>query len=124
MKNENISDCFCGKFPTIIEITEDKKMVIRCQKCQTRTSPNQTEGEAIKEWNFIQRIRAKMKLNENRDRFIKIQDAEVCLAESPDLASLVCSFGSYPPSMRKEALRKIASFCVGFVEEKLKDGVR
>ena len=63
-------------------------------------------------------------MNENRDRFIKIQDAEVCLAESPDLASLVCSFGSFPPSMRKEALRKIASFCFGFVEEKLKDGVR
>jgi hypothetical protein len=62
-------------------------------------------------------------LEEDRDRFIRVQDAEVCLAESPDLESMVCSFGSYPASMRKEALRKIASFCVGFVEEKLKDGV-
>ena len=115
MKDEKISDCFCRKFPT------------HCQECQTRASPNLTEGEEIKESELLNRCAeflAKMKLNENRDRFVKIQDAEKCLAESSDLASMVSSFGSLPPSLQKEALRKIASFCVGFVEEKLKDGVR
>jgi hypothetical protein len=56
-----------------------------------------------------------------RDRFIMLQDAEESLAESPELVTLVCSFGTLPVSMRKNAIREIAQFSAGFVEKRLRE---
>ena len=60
---------------------------------------------------------------QNRDRFIALQDTEVSLAESPEFTTLVCSFGSLPMSMRKDALLEIAKFSVSFVERRMRNGI-